>query len=64
MSEAKKYTKALCKPDSLDTLYEIERRNNLLGYPPEIVHVGLIAINENRCPHQAIDDYIFGEALN
>jgi hypothetical protein len=36
----------------------IEKEHGLFGWPPEIVSVGLKAIDEGADPEQAIDDYI------
>jgi hypothetical protein len=38
----------------------IEQAHGLYGYPPEIVSVGLAAVDEGRDASQAIDDYING----
>ncbi|MUV13541.1 hypothetical protein [Noviluteimonas gilva] len=39
----------------------IERQTGLFGYPPEIVSIGLRAIDEGRDPDAAIGAYIDGE---
>jgi hypothetical protein len=38
--------------------YRIEKKYHLDGYPPELVTVGLLAIQHNLCPDVAIEDYI------
>lgn len=43
------------------TCIAIEQEHDLFGYPPEIVSVGLKAVDEGLDPHEAIAAYI-GEA--
>jgi len=41
-----------------DTCIAIEKRNGLYGHPPQLVSIGLRAIEEGRDPHEAIDAFI------
>jgi hypothetical protein len=56
-----RYHAAMRKLDGIDECLRIEQDYSLLGYPPEIVSVGLKAIDEGRDAHDAIDAYL--EAL-
>lgn len=40
---------------------QIEQETGLFGYPPELVTLGLAAIQEGKDPHEAIDAYVEGE---
>jgi hypothetical protein len=42
----------------VNTCIAIEKRNDLYGYPPQLVSIGLRAIEEGRDPHEAIDAFI------
>lgn len=55
-----RYTKAMIRGD-LTTCISIEHRHDLYGYPPEIVSVGLRAIDEGKDPDIAIGKYVTGE---
>ena len=42
----------------VDTCIAIEKRNDLYGYPPQLVSIGLRAIEEGSDPHEAIEAFI------
>lgn len=52
----KDYLKAL-RYGWTETCIEIENTTGLLGYPPELVIVGLQALVADKNPHEAIDFY-------
>ncbi len=54
MSLLKRYHKAL-RGNNLDVLIDIEEDNDLCGLPPELVCVGLSAIDQGDDPWEAID---------
>lgn len=51
------YTAAMISGHA-DTCIAIEKRNGLYGHPPQLVSIGLRAIEEGRDPHEAIDAFI------
>ena len=40
---------------------QIELDTGLVGYPPELVTLGLAAMQDGKDPHEAIDAYVEGE---
>lgn len=46
---------------SLEACIHIEQKTGLLGYSPELVTLGLAAIQEGKDPHEAIEAYVYGE---
>jgi len=56
-TDAQRYAAAMISGDP-DTCIAIEKRNDLYGYPPQLVSIGLYAIEEGRDPHEAIDAFI------
>lgn len=60
MSLLERYHKAMRSLDGAHTCYRIEQEHGLDGYPPELVSVGLRAIDDGDEPHQAIENYING----
>jgi len=61
MSLLERYSKAMRSLDGAHTCYRIEQEYGLDGYPPELVSVGLRAIDDGNEPHEAIENYINGE---
>ncbi len=59
MSLLNRYFAALRRIDDggISECIRIEQDTGLFGYPPELVSVGLKAIDEGRDAHQAIHDY-------
>lgn len=53
-TDAQRYAAAMISGNS-DTCIAIEKRNDLYGYPPELVSIGLLAIEEGRDPHEEIE---------
>ena len=60
MSQAATYVRAMIDGNH-DMLMRIEQKHDLFGYPPEIVSIGLRAIDEGKDAHEAIALYIAGE---
>ena len=52
-----RYTQAMCRGD-LDACIRIEQRFDLYGYPPQIVGVGLQAVDEGRDHLAVVDSYL------
>jgi hypothetical protein len=50
------YTRAMMRED-LKVASMIEQETGLYGYPPELVSVGLAALDSDKCPYAAIDAY-------
>lgn len=61
MSVLSDYTKAMVA-GYLTQCIAIEKRHDLYGYPPELVSVGLKAVDEGRNPGEAVDLYLEGGA--
>lgn len=57
MSLASDYTNAMTRSD-IECCIRIEKEFGLFGYPPELVHVALEAIDSGEDPESAISDYI------
>lgn len=51
------YTKAMIAGDA-DACIRIEQEHELFGFPPELVSVGLSAIDKGLDAEAAIDEYI------
>ena len=51
------YSAAMLRGDYLTCVY-IEEEHDLLGYPPEVVTVGLKAVAEGKDPNAAIENYM------
>lgn len=62
MTNMQRYNTAMIKCDH-DMAWAIEREHGLNGYAPELVSVGLKAIDQGHEPHQAIEDYITQVAI-
>ena len=60
MSILNQYSEAMMAND-LDILIRIEKDNDVFGYPPEIVSIGLAAIDKGECHYEAIDNYLEGK---
>ena len=60
MSLVKQYCQAMCSINGIDRCIRIEQDAGLFGYPPEIVVVGLEAMDEGKDAHEAIAAYIGG----
>lgn len=60
MSDLDRYAKAMIRGDTF-TCVSIEESNDLFGYPPELVSVGLRAVGNGTDPHDAIEKYMRGE---
>lgn len=60
MSIAQEYCDLLTswEPWAHDAMCRIEREHGLYGYPPELVSVGLCAVDRGYCPEQAIAEYL------
>jgi hypothetical protein len=54
---SERYLKAMRNGD-IDTCIAIEQVHDLFGYPPELVSVGLKAIESDFHPHIAIAEYV------
>ena len=54
-----RYNKAMAAND-LEALVQIEQCHELYGYPPEIVAIGLAAIDDGKDADKAIEDYMNG----
>ena len=52
------YIVAMKTAHGIDRCIRIEQDAGLYGYPPEIVSVGLAAIDEGKDAHEAIANYI------
>ncbi len=59
MALVQEYLKAMAECDSSHA-YAIECDFGLDGYPPELVLVGLTAIDEGKYPFEAISEYTGG----
>lgn len=59
MSELDAYMRAMIRGYT-STCASIEQRHGLYGYPPEIVSVGLKAVDDGEDCHAAIDAYLTG----
>ena len=59
MNAASAYIKAMIAGRDIEC-GRIEQEHGLYGYPPEIVSIGLNAVDEGRDPHAAIDAYVSG----
>ena len=60
LSDLARYTKAMIA-GNIGVCIAIEQRHNLYGYPPEIVGMGLKAIEDGRDPDAVIGAYVSGE---
>jgi hypothetical protein len=60
VSELAEYAKAMRSGD-INAALRIENKHNLIGYPPEIVTVGLRAFDEGKDVNDAVDQYIGGQ---
>lgn len=60
MSILKQYTEAMIAGQHVRCAH-IEQCHDMYGYPPEIVSIGLAAIDDGKDGHEAIDAYINGE---
>jgi hypothetical protein len=58
MGVLERYSKAMRSIDGASLCYRIEQEYGLDGYPPELVSVGLRAIDDGCDPHEAIQAYI------
>lgn len=58
MSLLTSYYAAMRRRDGLDECMRIEQDAGLFGYPPELVSVGLKAIDDGRDPDEAIAAYM------
>lgn len=58
MSQLERYHKAMRSQDGSYICYRIERQHGLDGYPPELVSVGLKAIDEGKDGEAAVEAYI------
>ena len=58
-TDLEQYQAAMLRGDYLTCVY-IEEQHDLLGYPPEIVTVGLKAVAEGKNPQAAIENYLNG----
>lgn len=56
-TDAGRYAAAMIS-GHIDTCITIEKRNDLYGYPPQLVSIGLRAIEEGSDPLEAIDAFI------
>ena len=63
MSQEQEYDKAMINGD-IDRCIVIEQQAGLSGYPPELVVVGLAAIDDGLDAELAINEHVmnFGEA--
>ena len=59
MAELERYTKAMIQGRH-DICAGIEQRYDLFGYPPEVVCIGLKAIDEGKSCDAAIGAYLAG----
>lgn len=57
MSEAKRYSAAMVAGQD-HVCIAIEQEHGLFGYPPELVSVGLRAVDEGKDADEAIDAYV------
>mgnify|MGYP001767429544 CR=1 FL=1 len=57
MGILERYTKAMAS-GNIDACIQIEQEYDLFGYPPEIVSVGLAAVDKGLDHLQAVDDYL------
>lgn len=62
MTDAQAYAVAMLRGD-IDACARIEQRHDMYGYPPELVSVGLGAIEEGKDAHAAIEDYLTGDEV-
>lgn len=62
MSELQKYHEHM-RNGLIDACIAIELRYGLYGYPPELVSVGLKAVDDGFCPIAAIDTVIHGNEV-
>lgn len=57
MSESQAYFKAMLA-NNTDACARIEQKYDLYGYPPELVSVGLRAVDEGKDPEEAVAAYL------
>lgn len=57
MTKAEAYAQAMSS-GAIGACIRLEKENGLFGYPPELVSVGLRAVDEYRDPINAIEAYI------
>lgn len=60
MSELQRYVKALVAGNT-NVCIDIEQKHGLYGYPPEIVSVGLKAVDAGNDPEEAVEAYMAGK---
>lgn len=60
MSDLETYILAM-RAGHIDACIQIEQRHGLFGYPPEVVTVGLSAIDSGEDVYAAVDAYLAGE---
>lgn len=60
MKLSEQYAAAM-RAGNTEVAYAIERKQGLDGYPPQLVGVGLLALEEGRDPYSAIDDAVEAE---
>lgn len=56
-TESQQYAAAMIA-GNVNKCVELEAKHGLYGYPPELVCVGLDAIDEGKDAHRAIDEYL------
>jgi hypothetical protein len=61
--DRQRYNTALLYGDNLRLVTAIEEEYGLLGYPPELVSVGLNAACEGKDPERAVETYIVERML-
>lgn len=61
MSLISQYNKAMISGD-IDKCIEIEQDSGMYGYPPEIVSIALVAIDQGEDHYKAVDDYLAGSS--
>lgn len=57
MSVTQDYNAALISDDHW-RLRQIETEHDLFGYPPQLVSVGLAAVDAGKDPHEAIEEFL------